>query len=312
MSSRPASALTLYLSECKEKLRAQPEFAGVTGLQLQNLALIRWRSPGVDCERKEQIIAMQAAALEEWACHTKASTPPTAGDASAGPSHGKATQPHQPMRTAQAAGSQKRGGRQASQEHYLRLYIEACGGTASMVDGWSIRLATESRGQFRASHKKGGQISIYVAPDGKTHHSRSDVARTCGLTPLDNSKAQQLRFQVEGRRSQCTVSAQGNTQRGLKRNADGAAWLDATAHGRKVRKLVRHKELGDRLRRVLHAEGQTYTASYRAIGFSSISSLSLYLNNPSSITPVCRGQLYQLPWPWKAVCLKPRPLILPP
>ena len=57
-SGRPPTAFQLYLAETKAKLRTQ--HPGVTGLQIQNLALIRWKSPGMDSLRKEELAAAQA------------------------------------------------------------------------------------------------------------------------------------------------------------------------------------------------------------------------------------------------------------
>ena len=162
MAGRPKSALTIYLAETKEKLRAQ--YPAVTGLQLQDLALIRWKSPGIDQQRKAELVESQAAAMQEWiACpaelRSSAPSPQHAraavNAAAAGPARKKqkrvasgaatAGQPSGDSRSAfrrqpsgaeweRGPGVQGGAGRKRGKAiGLLEAYIKACGGSASQL-----------------------------------------------------------------------------------------------------------------------------------------------------------------------------------
>ena len=185
--ARPPAALTLYLAETKEKLRAQ--HPNVTGLQIQNLALIRWKSPGMDTQRKEELIASQAMALQKWL----ARPPELRGGApgkraaettsAAGPAQ-KLQKKHASAAPSQPSGNSGRGLKK--QQTRLAAYIKACGGHVSQLSGWTARLVKGAYGNAPST--------VFTSPSGLKFNSRPQVAQALGLTPLDRSATGKLDY----------------------------------------------------------------------------------------------------------------------
>lgn len=71
----------------------------------------------------------------------------------------------------------------------LTEYIIACGGSASMLDGWRIKSEKSSASST--------PVRSYTAVNGQVYHSRADVARHFGLPPVSFSIAQQISRRVK-------------------------------------------------------------------------------------------------------------------
>ena len=71
----------------------------------------------------------------------------------------------------------------------LTEYIIACGGSASMLDGWRIKSEKSSASST--------PVRSYTAVNGQVYHSRADVARHFGLPPVSFSIARQISRRVK-------------------------------------------------------------------------------------------------------------------
>eukprot|EP00966_Prymnesium_polylepis_P267041 6169596-Prymnesium_polylepis.1 len=192
MAGRPPTALVLYVSEKKRELSQQPQYAGASGLQLQNLALVHWRAPGIDALHKQELVTRQKEALDEWmASRTSAGG---GGQRAEGPeARAGCTLPHTkpavpavhalpPVAAAPATGPITAAVRDTKHDLLVR-YIKACGGTAAQLRGWrAIREPPNSRDRQQR----------YRSPTGVIVSGRSHLARALGLTPLNQKQAQRL------------------------------------------------------------------------------------------------------------------------
>jgi hypothetical protein len=188
MSARPLTALQRYLAETKVKMKERPEFSHATGLQLQDIALISWGSPGIDVQRKAALITEQAAALEEWMGHpTTGTTPAGKGPDASGRAPGAATskQHSSALGKSLPADIFPAPKRRTSNLKLLFEYVEACGGLATRLTGWSAQRVAAGAGTYIA----------YTSPSGVVFRSRSLVARSLGLTPL-NQVTMQTRYRI--------------------------------------------------------------------------------------------------------------------
>ena len=217
----------MYLQETKAKLRA--EFPNATGLQLQDLALIRWKSPGLDQQLKADLVASQAALLQEWLAR------PAAERLGNGSGSGSACAPAKVHSTAHAPIGRRpnkppkpsKAARRRGRMEVLTKYIEACGGEAAQLKHWSARKDCRSK-----------QLCFkYYSPSGDEIISLAGVARALGLTPLDPAAAG--RFQFQRRQAQggsgaavAAAASEHTTLATAKRTAD-VAGLESALPDRK-------------------------------------------------------------------------------
>lgn len=185
-SRRPPSALNVYVAETKAKLRQRADLGNVTGLQLQDLALISWKSPGIDAQRKAMLIAEQAAALEAWMARAAGSStteePRNEGALSA-PAGGTSRALSMVQSMVEPALSTVAPSSLLAESSrpnkLLREYIEACGGRGSQLDGWKC---------CRVSRRGTASYVEYISPRNEKFSSRAAVARAFGLTPQKDDR----------------------------------------------------------------------------------------------------------------------------